>query len=178
MDFVQLFTSMEGRIPRSRFWIAVLIFIVAGFILSFVIGLILGVGMMADVSAMTKDGTLDADMMMQAMQRQSWMSLLLFIIFIWPAAAIMVKRRHDRGGSGMDVWIFYAVEGIAILVQILGLGYSVQDINGVQIPMPSMILVVLGAVAAIYSIYLLVVCGFLKGDGGANAYGPDPLGEV
>jgi uncharacterized membrane protein YhaH (DUF805 family) len=43
------------------------------------------------------------------------------------------------------------------------------------VPTPTPLLVVLGLVAGILGIYLLVVCGFLKGTAGSNNYGPDPL---
>jgi uncharacterized membrane protein YhaH (DUF805 family) len=176
MDFVQLFTSMEGRIPRSRFWIAVLIFIVVSIIVWLVLSPILGVGMFASMAAIGSNGTPDVDVMMQMMQRSAWLSLVIFVIFVWPGAAVMIKRRHDRGSSGIEVWVFYGLEALSILIQAFGFGYSMQDIGGTQVPMPSMIMMILGVIMLIYSLYLLVVCGFLRGDSGANAYGPDPLG--
>lgn len=173
MDWKHLFTSFEGRIARKHFWLSVLVFFVAGIILSLILSPVLGLNMLAGVTA-GPDGISAADQM-GMMMRQGWMSLILLLIFIWPGAAVGVKRRHDRGGSGNDVWAFYGLQVIMILLQITGLGYGVQNMGGVEFVGPNIVTTVLGFVMFAFGIYLLVVLGILKGDSGANAYGPDPL---
>jgi uncharacterized membrane protein YhaH (DUF805 family) len=48
--------------------------------------------------------------------------------------------------------------------------------GGIPMATPTMVFSVLGLVMLVYSIYMLVVLGFLKGTAGPNQYGPDPLG--
>jgi len=60
-------------------------------------------------------------------------------------------------------------------VQALGLGYTVTDIQGIPVPMPSTLFSIIGGVVGIFGLYLLVVLGFLKGTEGTNNFGPDPL---
>jgi uncharacterized membrane protein YhaH (DUF805 family) len=90
-----------------------------------------------------------------------------------------VKRRHDRDNNGMDVIIYLVLSAIVLLIQALGIGYTMTEIpgaTGLAIPQPSLPVSILSLVLGVYAIYLLVVCGFLRGTAGPNQYGPDPLG--
>jgi uncharacterized membrane protein YhaH (DUF805 family) len=99
----------------------------------------------------------------------------MFIVFVYPSAAISIKRRHDRNNNGLDVWIYFALVVIVQLISALGVGMSTMDVGGTAIPVPGPIVTGLGLIVGIYAIYLLVVLGFLKGTAGPNNYGPDPL---
>lgn len=110
-----------------------------------------------------------------AMQAAAWGSLLLFVITAYPIYCLSIKRRRDRGNNGLDVVIYLALLALMYLVQAFGLGFTITDVGGVPVPMPSMLSTVLSAVVGIYAIYMLVVLGFLKGTPGANSYGDDPL---
>lgn len=68
------------------------------------------------------------------------------------------------------------VLAISFLLQAFGMAYTMTDIGGMQVPAPSMLYSIVGVVTLVYGIYMLVVCGFLRGTPGPNQYGPDPLG--
>lgn len=175
-----LFLSFEGRIARGRFWLGVVIMIVVAIVLSLIISPIFGVSMfsMPDMSTSTSSAEVQAmaDQMADANRRGGWAGLVSYLIVLYPMAALIIKRRHDRGKSGVEFWVYAALAILLLLLQATGLGYSITMVGDVAIPTPNLVYSVVGFVAAILGIYLLVVCGFLKGDSGDNVYGPDPLG--
>jgi uncharacterized membrane protein YhaH (DUF805 family) len=175
------FTSLDGRIGRQSWWIGVVILIVLNIIISFLILPLVGVSMMPNFAALMADpNNADpqaiADAVAGTMRTAGWVSLVIFLIFLYPSAALSIKRRHDKDNSGLDVWIYFGLTAILLLVQALGLFMTVTDFGGVSIPTPSLPFTILQIIVGIYGIYLLVVLGFLKGTTGPNQYGPDPLG--
>lgn len=172
MDWKFLYTSMDGRIGRKQFWIAAIVLAVVSIVISLVIGSALGVSMFG---AMMAGGVPDADAMLRMSTMSGWAGLVTFVIFAWPAMALMIKRRHDRGNAGNDVRIYFGLSALLVLLQALGIGYGVQDYGGVQMVGPDMWLSIISVLIGIFALYLLVVVGFLKGDAGDNEYGPNPL---
>lgn len=173
-NLVKNYIGFEGRLNRQPFWISGIILAVISVILSFLILPILGLSVMPNISA----GTTAADVaaaLPDAMRRSGWVSLVMFLIFLYPSASICIKRRHDRNNSGLDVWIYFALAAINFLINALGIGASTATVGDVTLPTPGPIAMVLGLIIGIYAIYLLVVLGFLKGTAGPNNYGPDPL---
>ena len=166
-NLVPLYTSLDGRIGRKTWWLASIGLAVAVLIVEFVILTPLGLGPMLSA---------DPGAMAAAIHRSQWISLIVYIIVGLPILALGVKRRHDKDNNGLDVIVFY---GIALLINLagaLGIGYTDTDIgNGTILPMPGMPLTIINILFGIFSIYLLVVLGFLKGTTGTNQYGPDPL---
>ena len=173
MDWKWFYTSLDGRIGRKQFWIGAILLGIAGLIVGYIIMAIFGVGMMNFISAANSD-TSTADMM-ALMTRSAWANLVVYLLMLYPAAAMMIKRRHDRGNSGLDVWIYLGIAVLMILVQALGVGYAVSEVAGIEMVTPSGWMSIIGALVGIFALYLLVVCGFLKGNEGDNAYGADPL---
>ena len=167
----QLFTSMDGRINRRPFWMGVIVMIIAAIVVSFILMTIMGVSLFSMAS-----GGVDADALMAMTRTGAWANLIVWLIFAYPSAALMIKRRHDRGSSGIEVWVLLGLNALAILLQALGIGYTVQTIANTTIIMPGLLNTILSILSGLLGLYLLVVCGFLKGTPGANAYGPDPLG--
>lgn len=176
------FTTLEGRIGRQSWWIGVVILIVINIVISFLILPLAGFSMMPNFAALMADpNNVDAAAMAaavtSAIRTAGWISLIMFLIFLYPSAALSIKRRHDKDNSGLDVWIYYGLTGLTLLVQALGLFTTVVEVMpGVPMAQPALPLVILQIVLGIYGIYLLVVLGFLKGTAGPNQYGPDPLG--
>lgn len=167
-----LFTSMDGRINRQPFWIGIIILIVATIVVSFILMSIFGVSMMGMATGSLANG----DALMAMTRTSAWVNLIVLLIFAYPSAALMIKRRHDRGSSGVEVWAAIGVNALGILLQALGIGYAVQEFGGTSVMMPGLLNTILGLIGLVLGLYLLVVCGFLKGTPGDNAYGPDPLG--
>ena len=171
MDWKWLYTSFDGRISRKQFWIGAIVLAVVSIVVSFAIASIMGVSLFS-VAMMNGD----AEAMLAQSARLAWINLIIYLIFCWPAYALSVKRRHDRGATGILVLVSIGLGILTYLLQGFGLGYSMMDMgNGVMVPMPNMISTALGVVSGLLALYLLVVLGFLKGYEGENAYGPDPL---
>jgi uncharacterized membrane protein YhaH (DUF805 family) len=153
-NFLSLYTTTEGRIGRQQWWLGAI-----------------ALGVVYVVIAVL------AGMMINNAQLISWVSLILFVIFAYPFYALYVKRRHDRDNNGLDAIIFIAVIAISQLLQALGISFSPQEIPNVgTVMMPNAIGMVVGVIILVYSIYMLVVMGFLRGTVGPNQYGPDPVG--
>ena len=171
------FQGFDGRLNRQPFWISGIILAVISIVISIIILPLIGLSIMPAMPPL--DGTTTAadvaNVVGAARAKAGWVSLVLFIIFLYPSAAICIKRRHDRNNSGLDVWIYLALGVVTQLVSALGIGMTTMDVSGTAIPMPGPIVIGLGAIVGIYGLYLLVVLGFLKGTVGANQYGADPL---
>ena len=171
------FRGFNGRLNRQPFWISAIILAVISVVISLVILPLVGLSLMPAMPAL--DGTATpadvANIINAAHTRSGWVSLILFLVFLYPGAAISIKRRHDRNNNGYDVWIYFALVLILQLMSALGIGMSSMDVGGASVPVPGPILGGLTIIVGIFGIYLLVVMGFLKGTAGPNNYGPDPL---
>lgn len=176
--FFSRYVGLEGRISRKDWWIGTIVLIVVGIIISIPLGAV-GLGMMPNVAAIAAESGDPAAISAaaaSASQRAAWVSLAMFVIFAYPSFALSMKRRRDRDNNGLDLKIYYGLAFILLLVQALGIGYmALQIADGITIPVPSPILVVVNFVIGIFALYLLVVLGFLKGSQGPNSYGADPL---
>ncbi len=177
-----LYLSYEGRIGRKSFWLGILGVIVAGVGLSLVLTPIFGGSIVDPSQILNSGGSVDSEALsnavLQAASRAGWANLVAYLIFFIPIAAITIKRRHDRGSAGMEFWVYAALTIAMLLLQATGMGYTIVEFGGFFVPTPTMLTYVVMMAAGVLGVYLLVVCGFLKGDDGENAYGPDPLGEV
>lgn len=177
MDFQYLYLRTDGRISRKTWWIGAIVLGVVNIVISLLILPLIGLGgpnMMAIMAAQSDPAQVSA-LVAGAVQASAWGSLILFLIFAYPAYCLSVKRRHDKNNAGRDVLIYFGVTVVVLLIQALGLGYTMTDIQGMVVPMPSLLFSIVGGVVAIFGLYMLVVLGFLKGTDGSNAYGPDPL---
>jgi uncharacterized membrane protein YhaH (DUF805 family) len=174
MDWKWYYSSLEGRIGRKQFWIGAVILAVAGIILNIIVSTLFGAGIANQLAV--ADGTVSANDIMGLVTRSAWANLVCFLILVYPAAAMMIKRRHDRDNSGMDVWIYLGLTVLLLLFQAFGIGYEMTDLgNGVLFPAPAAWFSVVSALVGIFALYLLVVLGFLKGTEAANNFGSDPL---
>ncbi|KKB77050.1 hypothetical protein VW29_19020 [Devosia limi DSM 17137] len=175
---VSLYTHSDGRIARKTWWLGVLGLIVLSLIISIILG-VFGLGLNMGLPAFdpsNADMAAVAEASAAAMRAGAWGSLINFAILAYPAYNLMVKRRHDRNNSGRDVAIYMAVAALLLIVQALGLGMSMVDFGGgIMMPMPSAPLSLALGALGIFGLYLLVVCGFLRGTAGSNSYGADPL---
>jgi uncharacterized membrane protein YhaH (DUF805 family) len=159
-NLISNFTSMDGRLNRQPWWIGVIILIIVGLIVSWILGLIFGTGVMMNPATLTDPAALSG-----YVQKAGWVGLITGIILAYPYLAITVKRRHDRNNNGYDAMgliglniVWQLLTALGVLSALSGIGQAISVIIG------------------IYAIYILVVVGFLKGTAGPNQYGPDPLG--
>lgn len=95
MDFNYLFTSLDGRINRAKYWAGVIIVVVAMLILQWIAVAIFGMGFFGRLIA-----------------------FIIGLIALYPIYAVAGKRFQDRAKPAM-----YALIGVALslLYQLLGL---------------------------------------------------------
>jgi len=150
MDLAYLYTSFDGRINRQPYWIAAIVLavvlIIVVFILSLIIGISFGMGY--------------------------GFRLLIFILqlaVLYPSAALMVKRFHDRDKPGYYAAILLGLIVLNGLTDVLGITGNPLNANALDY--------ILGIATLVVSIWFLIELGFLRGTQGPNQYGPDPLGN-
>jgi uncharacterized membrane protein YhaH (DUF805 family) len=170
MDFKFLLTSFDGRIGRQQFWIGAVIVAVASIVLSFIVFNIFGVGFAPDAQQAE-----NPDALMRYSSKSGWANLAVMAILAWPALAVTLKRRHDRGSAGRGLIANFLLSAFLLLLQAIGVGYGIQVFAGMPMMMPTPIVAGLGIIAGLYGLFLLIVMGFLRGDESSNTYGPNPL---
>jgi uncharacterized membrane protein YhaH (DUF805 family) len=141
MDWRHLFSGFDGRIARTPYWIAMAILLVAE-----LIAYSFGYG--------RGDDRLGA---------------LLDLVLLYPEAAVIFKRAHDRDMPDKVVAVYVVLSIVLSGVTIFGLGGTGDRPNGLYwaVALPSMAL----------ALYLFVDLGFRRGVSGPNRHGPDPLGK-
>ena len=141
MDWVYLFNSFDGRIGRQTFWIA------------------MGVVTVAEIFGHFIAEQIQGDRL----------SAIVDLAFTYPEFAIAAKRGHDRN---LPVWmlaIFFAINALLDLLDVLGLAGTGDN--------PSPLSIVVAVPFTLFGLALLVELGLRKGTTGPNRYGPDPLGS-
>ena len=101
-------------------------------------------------------------------------NLVMTLVFLWPQAALAVKRAHDRGSAAWPVLVATVVTPALSFwpletYEAAGAALDTGDLAGGG-----------GLIAALVtlavSLYLLVVLGFLDGTAGPNRFGRSPKG--
>lgn len=172
MNFRTLYLSPRGRIARGQWWMGAVLLGVAqlGAMALFLPMLGFDPGQVPpDLDPQAK-----AQLVLDAYQRVAWGSLAILAATAYPAYCLGVKRRHDRGRDGRDVYLFLALTALPLLMEALGLAYSISDINGMPWPVPGLTYLLASAILSGAALYMLVVLGVLAGRVGPNSYGPDP----
>lgn len=142
MDLNYLFTSFDGRINRKPYWMGVLIMIAGAIALSVVVGFVVGFTTPA----------------------YAIYTVLLQLALLYPSAALMAKRLHDRDRPTW--WI--ALLLVPSFLQAVAGAFSDPANPGAAVLGLSLIVFVIG-------IWFFVELGCLRGTVGPNQYGPDPL---
>ncbi len=116
---LQTFTSLDGRIPRKTFWLAVLVMVVISWILQFIVFAIFGGNAMTAVDpSLTPEA--QAAAMQQAMSGMMLPLGIVILLTLWPSICIYAKRWHDRNKSGWWSLIMFVpiIGGIWLLVEL------------------------------------------------------------
>ena len=153
MTMKDILLAKEGRIGRKQFWMGTLVLLAIGLLVTIPLVLFLYI--------------------------QGLTSLLLFgligLVFYYPTYCLYAKRRHDRNKSGLLVIIYLGLTLVNTLLSVLIVPSDPTAIEtGFDNPL-FWVRPVVYLVSGVFALYLLVVCGFLKGTDGPNQYGPDPL---
>lgn len=89
----------------------------------------------------------------------------IFIVLIWfPDLAVTAKRWHDRGKSAR--WLLL---NIPLVLSRVAIPFGTDSAG-----QPSTLQTVFSFVALMCGLWILVECGFLKGQQEQNQYGPEP----
>lgn len=149
----ELLTSFDGRIGRGQFWLGVLVLVVAAIVIAIIVGIVLGDNLFGRI-----------------------VMLLVSLALLYPAIALTVKRLADRGKPPMPRVAIFFLPGLLLNVfNTFQIGYQPmpQGIGGPGM-MPGNFVLALGLVSMIVSLWAIIELGLLKGDAGANRYGPAP----
>jgi uncharacterized membrane protein YhaH (DUF805 family) len=145
MDFAYLYTSFDGRINRKPYWLATILLAVIMIVVIFVLGFVLAFSFL--------------------------FKLLIFILqlaLLYPSAALMVKRFHDRDKPGYYAAFLLGLILLKSLTDLVGITGDPFNTN--------MLDYIIGFATLVIAIWFLIELGFLRGTQGPNQYGPDPLG--
>ncbi|MEP1442440.1 MAG: DUF805 domain-containing protein [Hyphomicrobiales bacterium] len=173
MNLSFILFDTKGRISRSQFWVGFVVLCVLAVIVSFSVFVVLAVLYIADGIAEQSKQILDpvtATLVANA---------LLFLLFFFPSLALFVKRFHDRNQKATVLYLFY---GLFLTFMFLIGDFPRREAVGGEIEEGAALLVGLGVIVyvlcGLVGLYLLIICGFLKGTKGRNQYGPDPVGPA
>jgi uncharacterized membrane protein YhaH (DUF805 family) len=162
MDWKWLFFSFDGRANRAKWWLTVLIFVILSVIIWLVILPIFGYtiwNVQADATA-------------------NLLSIVITLIFAYPATAVMVKRLHDRNRPAWLAAVLWAPTVLTLLGQLTGITFTAQDVGGQTVMVPTMLGWIINLATLVIGIWALIELGCLRGTRGPNQYGPDPLGRA
>ena len=91
-----------------------------------------------------------------------WLALAGSIVVLLALMDLAIRRRHDRGRSGIDAFIGLLLLEAAFLATVMG-------------PLPPQVPpIAVGAVAGIAGLYLFVMLVILPGNRSVNRYGESP----
>lgn len=152
MDLKSFLFSFDGRINRSKYWFALVIYAAAGLVFIMILFIALG--------------------MLDPSDRTSLLGLLPILVLaapmvvasIWSWAATTIKRLHDRDKSGWWMIPFFVLPSI--------LQKAADWIGGTYGA------IAVGLVVVAIGIWSFVETYCLKGTSGSNRFGPDPLIRV
>lgn len=149
---MDLFLNFDGRIARGKWWLGVIVLVVIGIVLSAVVLMIFGAGMVGQV-----------------------ISLLVTLVLLYPIIALATKRLHDRGHDAMPrVAIFFGPGLLLTVMQTFGIGFRTEVVAGVAMQTPGLLGSIVGFVALVVGIWALIELGILRGNDGPNRFGPPP----
>jgi uncharacterized membrane protein YhaH (DUF805 family) len=136
--------GFEGRFRRSEYWIASIGLTVVRLVTLLAICGVLGVGMI-EVSRMP-------------LVRHG-----LDVLFLWPAAAITIKRGHDRNRSALFT------SGLLVVLYGSGVVLTFLSQAGNQLAV-----FVVSVLMLPFILYMFIDYGLIDGTKGSNRFGPSP----
>lgn len=149
MDLAYLYTSFDGRINRKPYWLAAILLAVILTIIFLIIGFAGGISF----------GAAGFGFLL--------LVTIIQLVSLYPSAALMVKRLHDRNRPGYFAAFLLVPIILLDLTNLVGITGNPLHMNVLDY--------LLNAVIVIIAIWFLIELGFLRGTSGPNQYGPDPL---
>jgi uncharacterized membrane protein YhaH (DUF805 family) len=160
MSTWQTLFSLQGRMPRGRFWLATIVWTIPYMIFTaIIIGIVSG-GKYPDAKFHSMAGS----------ERINGLGLLIGMsLFVFPSLAISAKRLHDLNCSALWCAVFWGPSFVFAGAQFLELTGPIDVLNPVG-------RVLSYTAAATGHIGLLIGC--FKGNAGTNRFGPDPFDKL
>jgi uncharacterized membrane protein YhaH (DUF805 family) len=139
---------------RRAFWLGLLIFVLFGLGLSLLtLPLSRGAGPMVRLGG-----------------------FLVSLGLLYPLAALVVKRLHDRNMPAKPwAYVYLAAVTVFSFVNTLKIGFVVRQIGSVTIETPGAAAYAVLVVCMLINLGMFIVLAFLRGTPGPNRFGPDPL---
>lgn len=146
---MSLFFSLDGRIGRGKYWLALVVLLVSSIPLSFAL---------AEVAS----------------QEES--ELIVWILYLYPLICVYKKRLQDRGRMPLP-WMVLFIAPILFysVAKYLGLGFQPVELEtGEFVTQPTGFGLAVVFFPLIFNIWAAIECGMLRGTRGDNQFGPDP----
>jgi len=150
MDWQTLLFSFRGRINRAKYWLALLVFLVAGIVLELV-GWATGDGVTFQI-----------------------LSFVVNLAVVTATTAVAIKRLHDRDRAGWWLLLFYGGPGVVIIIGLL-IFWAAADAVGMTAAWANLGLRLCLVGGFALGIWGFVEIGCRRGTAGYNLFGPDPL---
>ena len=146
---ITLFTSFTGRISRTWFWLG-----------------LIAIAVLSPFSIWTALSENPFQTALPTIRKMGFVGLIWVVALLYPLAALMVKRLHDRGKSGWLALLFYLPAALATLRLFHIQGQWLDQIDYWL----GWVIWWVGAAG----IWFLVDLGLFGSKKGPNKYGPEP----
>lgn len=91
-------------------------------------------------------------------------TVLLSVLSVYFGLALGIKRLHDRNKSGHWMWLFAGFPAVSNLTVFL-----------TKLDLESTAGMTLNIIGILFTVWVIIEFGILRGTKGPNKYGPDPL---
>ena len=171
MNWGHYLFSFSGRINRAKAWLFVIIAVVFEMVAFTVIAVAFGLEHIANVIQNKEPPTVLSGNVVALIL--CMIVGLAFLVLVFSAFAVVVKRLHDRNKSAWWLVVFY-------LIPIVLNGYRISTVvnaihRGEMMYACNPAATLAGGIAALISLWAFVEIYCLSGTNGDNRYGPDPL---
>jgi len=132
LTWKQILFSFEGRIPRRTYWGFSILINLVQFVAAYFLIIALGANFQLPVT------------------------IVAWVLTLWPIVAVGAKRWHDRNKSGWCVLVILIPTCVGFFTPAAGGQNTIAIITGVA------------------GLWVFIQCGCLRGTVGPNRYGEDP----
>ena len=172
--------SFDGRINRAKMWLFYLIVFAWEIVGALILSTIANVGGLSLLSEDTPP-LFSSESLHTLVQNTAdlvflTVMVLLIATYFYAFAAVTVKRLHDRNKNATWLLVFYILP-LALVFGSVAIAQKLATKMPDHAPGMNLVLVPLGLVMAVISIWAFVELYCLRGTRGDNRFGADPLAD-